>query len=158
MKVRLKNKPVGVEFSAKFPAFLRPKFADTLRFPHDITDLTAQNVSELIGNYTELYAFANAEVARLTVEILKMETQISLRKASMLREQPSLNAQERWRRDTVLDCDFVVIGANSRIDDFKADKEFALMAKDNFDRYLTALSRELTRKTHEEPRQRFLPS
>jgi hypothetical protein len=146
----MKTTIVGSTVSfAKYQEFKRPAFTDTLHFPNDVTQLGASNVSDLLSKYTALYAFANAEMCRANVMLLRLDTAESLRRASLLRQQPTLNAQERWRRDTILDCDQEVGRIIAQRAQAKEAREIAQTARDNFDRYISALSRELSRKSFE---------
>ena len=149
----MKLKPkvvVGGELTfANYQEFPRPSFTDKLRFPDNITDLDSGGVSELLGKYTQLYAFANAEVCKANMALLRLDTRESLRRATLLRQQPSLNAQERWRRDTVLDCDADISALNAERLQHRLAKELAETARGNFEKYIAALSRELSRKGYE---------
>lgn len=136
--------------SGMFPAIKRPTFADTLRWPKDITALSASNVSELLGKYTALYAYANQELAYINVAILELQTRESIVINAILRQNVSLNAQERWRRDASIDTYREVERVRRTITKKKSDREYTQMFIANFDRYLTALSRELSRKTSEQ--------
>jgi hypothetical protein len=156
MKAVVKKKQFsGIEFSTKFVEFGRPAYTEKLRFPDNITELPAQNVSELLGKYTQLYVFANAETCKCSVRILRLQTALSLKKAALLRDDPHLNTLEKWRRDTVLDCDEEIMNMEAAIGSLKSEQQVAETARDNFDRYISALSRELTRKTNEEQKQRY---
>lgn len=150
MKVKPKT-VAGVNIKYRlFPETRRPAFADTLRFPSDVTALAAVNVSDLHGKYTELYAFANQELCRINVEILALQTKQSQRKNAMFRHRPGMNGQERWRRDAIIDCDPEMERLESALAKKKQEREYTSMYLQNFDRYLTALSRELSRKMHEQ--------
>lgn len=127
----------------------RPAFTDALRFPDDITELGAANISELLGKYTKLWAFVNQDRARLRVQLIRLQQQEGKRINNIFRQRPTLNNLEKWKREAVLSEDEVIeqIRAN------RAAVEIALthseMFLENYDRYTNALSRELTRKTHE---------
>ena len=143
-----------VGFNAQMPSLFRrihrPTFADTLRFPEDVTQLSAANVSDLHGKYTQLFAFANQELSLVNVRILELQTAESLRINAVFRDNPSLNQQERWRRDAVLDTDIEMEKIHRQLAMAKAEREMTQMYIGNFDRYLVALSRELSRKSHEQ--------
>jgi hypothetical protein len=73
MKVKQKKPApeiLGSTVAIDLPAFQRPKYADSVKWPDDITQLTAQNVSELLGKYTGLLCFAQSELAKYQQEIL----------------------------------------------------------------------------------------
>ncbi len=132
-----------------FPEIQRPPFADTLSFPADLTKLESSNISELHGKYTALYAYANQELSKANVTILRLNTKISIETNRLLRERPSLNHQERWRRDAVLDGNPVIEAITAQIGQVKVLKTYAEMHVVNFEKYLAALSRELSRKSFE---------
>ena len=134
---------------SSYQEFPRPVFTDTLHFPDDITTLTGGNVSELLGKYTKLFVFANAELCKWSVRLLRAQTAESLRRAALLRQDPSLNVQERWRRDAVLDCDAEIVRLTLRQAHCRAERDIAQTARDNFEKYIAALSRELSRKGYE---------
>lgn len=153
MKLKKQAVREGVVLNYKrFPEIPRPKYADTLRFPTDITRLTAQNVSELLGKYTELAAYTSQELSRINIEVLRLQTEISSRRNFLFHRNPSMNAQERWRRDAVLDSDFGMEKFDREISNQKMRKEYTEMFLGNFEKYITALSRELSRKTHDQIR------
>lgn len=153
MKIRPRVKQlsgVTFTFNHQLPEIKRPKFADTLRFPDDITQLTTQNVSELLGKYTSLYSYANQELSRINAEIIRLQSRSSLRTNQVFRTNPSMNAQERWRRDAVLSTDSKMEEIERDLGRYKMQKEFTQMYVENFDKYIAALSRELSRKTHDQ--------
>lgn len=142
---------VGNQFTASlgFLEVQRPAYADTIRWPDNITLLSASNISELHGKYTQLYCFANQGLAKINMDILRLQTEDSLRRNKIFRTSPHINSQERWRRDTVIDSDPEIERITKEIADKKQEREFVQMYVNNYDRYLTALSRELSRKSHD---------
>lgn len=150
MKFKKKKKIVGVTYTGElFPSIVRPKFADTLKFPSNITELGTMNITDLIGKYTALYAYANQALSAANIEILKCQSAIDLMKQYLTRSNPMMNSQEKWRRDASVDSD-------PRMEKLIKDQNVARQRKEqcqmyvaNFDKYIAALSRELTRKTHE---------
>ena len=55
MKLKHKEATItGGSYKFTLPAFPRPVFADTLKFPQDITELETENVSDLLGKYTQM--------------------------------------------------------------------------------------------------------
>ena len=133
-----------------FKRIHRPKFSDRLKFPDDITELSPANVSDLLGKYTQMYAFANQELALVNVKLLALQTDESRRVTALFCSNPTLNQQERWRRDAVVDTDKKIQEISREVSLCKQKKEMLQMFLANYDRYLTALSRELSRKSHEQ--------
>ena len=144
-----RNKVVGSGLRKLGPFYEvpRPAFADSLKFPEDVTKLDAMNVSELHGKYTMMYAYANQELAKANVALLRLHSRVALRRNTVFRSRPTLNSQERWRRDAILDSDSDMEIIEAQITSVKMEKTWAEMFVANFERYLTALSRELSRKT-----------
>jgi hypothetical protein len=142
-------KKVTVKFSEKFREIPRPKFADALRFPDDITELASANVSDLHAKYSELYTYANQELARANIAILKLQTEETFLKSKIFVENPRINHLERWKRDCLIDADPRMEEIYRLLSKFRVEKEYAQMAVTNYDKYINALSRELSRKTAE---------
>jgi hypothetical protein len=139
--------------SAVFPLPLqnRPKFADDLRFPDNLIQFPAEVISELHGKYTKLYVYANEERTKLIVKLLQLETKETQIRALVFRERPQINQQEKWRRDAVLEEDPRMRSLLHEISFTKIQKEWADTFVANFDRYLIALSRELSRRSNGRP-------
>jgi hypothetical protein len=156
MKLRLSPPKANVNPGPAFQGFNapkdfdRPEFADTLRFPNDLTQLAPANVSELHGKYTQLFVFANREATRLSVEIMRTETQESLAKSSMFRRFPAINSQERWKRDAVMDSDPEIENTRRQISSLRQEQETAKCFASNYTAYIAALSRELSRRMQEQ--------
>lgn len=134
----------------EMPKVQRPKFVDTLRFPEDITELSAANCSELLGKYTLLWTFVNQDMARLKVRLLRLQHQEGVRVSEMFRHRPQLNQIEKWKRDSVISEDTQVESLRRQTSAINVELEYSGMYLANYDRYILALSRELTRKTHEQ--------
>lgn len=151
MKIKVKKQVSGAEFvyNGPFPEFAQPSFVKTLRFPDDLTKLDGQNISELHGKYTQLYTYANQELCRINVRLIELQTKESLVQSAMIHERNGLNQIERWKRDAIIDSDPRMIAVKAEIARAKKEKEYNAMYLANFDRYLIALSRELSRKGQE---------
>ena len=155
MKLNLKKKKSpdligGVSVShSRYPAVPRPAFTDRLKFPEEITELGSANVSDLLGKYTLLWSYVNQDAARLKVTLLRLQHQESRRTNDMFRENPRLSHVEKWRRDAVVSEDSYIEAVRQQISRAEAELEYANMYLANYDRYINALSRELTRKMSE---------
>ena len=150
MKIPPKGQPTGSTFTYdRLPPIIRPTFADKLKFPLDITQISASEVSLLHARYTEMFAFVNHELARCAVRILELETAMSLLQNRLFRERPSLNATERWRRDAIMAESPEMEKLEQKVLREQQERKMHEMYKENFERYLTALSRELSRKNFE---------
>lgn len=157
MKVRTKVVGVAHDRSQLFAEIARPKWADSLSFPDNLTELTAANISELHGKYTQLYAFVNQELTKLNVKVLEHQTRDNQRRNLMLVRQPSLNSQERWRRDAAMDTDPTLMEIAKTLSHLRIRQEYSKMYLANFDRYLIALSRELSRRAMDGNVARYSP-
>lgn len=66
-----------------------------------------------------------------------------------MRENRGMNTLERWKRDAIIDRDADVEMIRREKAKIQEEKIYAEMYLANFEKYLNALSRELTRKTAE---------
>ncbi len=153
MKLKLKHKskpaPATDVRYGRMPTVARPKFTDSLKFPEDITELGSANCSELLGKYTLLWSYVNQDVSNLKVRQLKLQQREQLRLNQIFRENPAVNRLEKWRKDSVIAEDTYIEAIRSAMLTTNMQLETMNMYLANFDRYINALSRELTRKTHE---------
>ncbi len=132
-----------------FQEIQRPKWTDRLSFPDDVTRLNAANVSELLGKYSQLWAYTNQELCKINVAILRLQTAESRRRNEIFRRNPAVNSQDRWRRDAVLESDPLIEKFLHEIEVNKMRRTYTDTYLANFDRYINALSRELSRKMNE---------
>jgi hypothetical protein len=147
MKVnKSKGTIIGSNTRLDLPRFSRPKFADSLKFPNDITQLSAQNVSELLGRYTQMLAFVSEQHTIATIRILEAETRLSHTASKIVIEDPKLVHLERWRRDQVVDTDSRMMLLKADLLKAKKVREVGWLYCQNYERYISALSRELSRK------------
>ena len=148
MKLNRKPKEIhGVDLKySSLPEFPRPKFTSTLRFPDDITELASANVSDLHGKYTQLFTFVNQELSRVNQELLRKHTEENQIRNVIFRERPTINSQERWKRDAVVSEDPRMESIAADVQGLNIQKLQLQMFVDNYEKYLTALSRELSRK------------
>jgi hypothetical protein len=152
MKIKRKvplNMPQEIEAEVEqmVKSFVRPKFVDHIRFPDDIYQLTPQNVSELHGKYTKIYTFCNQALASAAIRITHYEAEIYKAKQKVHLEKPSLISLERWRIDHITSSDPEVVRLSSLLLKNKMKKDYLTGIVENFDRYLIALSRELSRRS-----------
>lgn len=152
--MKLKRKPkkavesvVGADVAVDLPVFERPKYADRLRWPDDITQLTAQNVSELLGKYTACLCYAEAQLAKYRQAILVAEDQFNRTKIRIYEEEPAIIRLEKNKRELKLDSDTGILTMKSRLKTLRRFEIAAQMYVTNYERKITALSRELSRKT-----------
>lgn len=138
----------------RLPRILRPKFADTLRFPEDITQLESANVSELLGKYTLLYTYAAQDMSFLNQESLRLESQERVRRFEVMQTNPRMNTIEKHKREAFYDSDSSMRQLQDQRTLVNMRKESTAMFMGNFDKYIQALSRELTRKSSIEERER----
>lgn len=140
--------PLRTEISSRqFPAVERPSWIDSLKWPEDITSLGPANLSELLGRYTALYAYACFVAAEATEADLCLQSQELLRRGTVFRQNPSVNGQARWKRDAYLITDAALEGVAISRGRHRIKAEWAKAYQAIYDRYIQALSRELTRRT-----------
>lgn len=153
MKIKVKKrnstrKPQKSELIThlKLPQINRPKWADNLRFPDDLTEVTAANVSELLGKYTSLWAFVNEDACRTTQHLLRLDSAEQTRMNQMIGRRPALTTLEKFRRDQLFAVDPVIATYRREKKILHIHKAASDMFLANYDKYINALSRELTRK------------
>jgi len=127
------------------PRVRRPKFADSLHFPENITELASANISDLMGKYTLLLSYAQQDMAELNRETLRCDILDRNRRMELLREKPQMNSIEKHKREAFYDSDPVMRRINDQRIILGMRKEHTAMFLSNFDRYISTLSRELTR-------------
>ena len=149
MKLKKKSGAIiGTKISGlNLPSFQRPSFADGLRFPDDITQLTSQNVSELIGKYTKLLCYVQEQYTNHAVKVMRLESAIQTLQSTVFIESPGIAHLEKWKRDQRMQSDSRMMGINIQLTEAKKFKELAYSYIQNYERCISALSRELTRKT-----------
>jgi hypothetical protein len=149
MKIQKKQETqvVGTTIAIDLPVFERPKFADKIKWPDDITQLTAQNVSELLGKYTALLCYAEAQLAKYQQEILMLENKASQLAIFIYKEEPSIRTLEKNKREMKIATDDGMIKIKSRLSTLRSCEVATSMFVKNYERFVTALSRELSRKS-----------
>lgn len=103
----------------------------------------------MLGKYTLLWSYVNQDFARLKVRKLWLEQQEARRANEYLRTNPRLNHVEKWKRDALLKEDTIMEELQQQLTNVNAELEYTAMYLANYDRYITALSRELSRKMNE---------
>lgn len=114
--------------------------------PDDITQLEAANLTELIGKFTQLQAYVNAELAECEAEIIRLRAKMREEKVTFFVTKPGLNNQEKWKRDAVLEAEEGVRKVQRGIEQHEADAKIIRCYVENYERYISALSRDLTRR------------
>jgi hypothetical protein len=151
MKIKKVSKPapeiVGFTTVVDLPPFLRPKFADKVEWPDDITRLESRNVSELLGKYTALLCYAGSQLAKSQVDLMKVEYQMSALETKIYIEEPTIARLEKNKRELKLSSDDGMIILESRRSILKRFIRLQEVYVQNYERKITALSRELSRKT-----------
>lgn len=142
----------------RLPSVRRPDFADHLRFPEDITQLNGENVAELLGKYTLLYSYAAQDMAFLNQESLRIESHERIRRSEIVQQNPRINTIEKYKREAFFEADSKLRSLQEHRTVVNIRKETTGMFMNNFDKYIQALSRELTRKTTTEERERRFSS
>jgi hypothetical protein len=132
----------------------RPNFASTLRFPEDITQLESANVSELLGKYTLLLTFAAQDLSELNQAGLRLDVMEKNRKYDLFTEKPQMNSLEKHKREAFFETDRQMRELYKQRAAVNIRKCHTEMFIANFDRYIVALSRELTRRSMSEDRER----
>lgn len=150
MKVHTKRLEIG-----NLPEFQRPAFADTLRFPTDLTKLGAQNLSELMGRYAALLAFVEQEATTWEIQEIKTEQTLENTQTKLMVESPRLALLEKWRLDLRLRQEDSVKDLNRRLTVIRTLKVRARSLVKTYEQLIGILSRELSRRLSTNDGQRF---
>lgn len=129
------------------PEFKLPSYSETLHFPASVLDLETGNVSDLIGKFTMMLAHVNAEHAKANVAMLRAQGQESARKRQLV--QQYADKAEKWRRDAAVEIDPKLVALKEELIEKQAVREILASYVFNYDKIISALSRELTRRTHQ---------
>lgn len=84
------HEPLGSEFVINLPSIPRPAFTDGLKWPRDITQLPAHNLSDLLGKYTALKAYALDCQAKALTEELRIIGKLESAKTAIYIANPSI--------------------------------------------------------------------
>lgn len=144
MKVKTKTRRV-LEIGG-IPEFIRPAYADTLHFPADMSQLTAQNLSELMGKYAGLLAFVEQEATTWEIQSIRLAQSMEAFEGQHIRENPKLMFLERWRIDASVKRDPAMSDMRKRMSHIRVLKERALSLVRTYERLINVLSRELSRR------------
>jgi hypothetical protein len=149
IKAKKKEKTVdsGYSFVTKFPEIERPAFIDTLKFPADrLVQMTAEQVSEYHGKFTLLIAYAKQEATKVNIELIKLDAEEARLRGKMLTETPSMNTIDKWKRDALIEHDTRMMAHRQKVSFKQMERAYADTIIFNSEKFLYALSRELTRK------------
>lgn len=131
-----------------FPDIARPTYTDTLTFPEDITQTTLKEIGRYLGYYTGLHAYAVSELSKVDVQILKLRSEISVRRANVARNE--FNAgKSKYEADRAVKIDIAMQILETRMLKLEQDQNFIRSRVEIFDRYCNTLSREMTRRSAE---------
>lgn len=133
---------------SSFPEFQRPKFADSVVFPADVTQLNSVEVSNLMGKYTQMQVWASAYAATLGMRIAETENLLDRIRVSVYAESPStLSALNKNEREEKLLTYPEVRNTKLKLRSMYAQKAEAESHAECYERFVMVLSRELSRKT-----------
>jgi len=135
-----------------FATINSPSFAQTLRFPENLPALSSRDLGLYHGQYTALLAYASSERSKVTVELLKVESEINYhrhQKSIMLSSSSSEKAL-KWQLESMLETSPQIVDLRKRQLHFQVQKESLQNYEANFERYAAALSREMSRRAAEQ--------
>jgi len=136
-------------YDKQFGKLTRPAFADKLVFPDDITAIDSSNVSELLGKYTQLAVFALNALSQISMAITLTESHFLRARNQLLKDKPTLLGTEKWRFDKVVENDDAFLALEQKMTEFKMKKEYLTGLTGTFEKFIYALSRELSRRGFE---------
>lgn len=143
MKLKQPAQPVGW---FRLPVITRPDCADTVVWPGKLTDLTPENLSDLLGKYTAMLAYVTHVAAEATAEAIKLEAEKAQATTALYVQEPRLANLDKWRRDLKLDALPEIEAVNIKLTTMKIRRTMAEAYISTYDRYIAALSRELSRR------------
>lgn len=143
--MKLKTAVVRLEVG-HIPALERPKFTDNIRFPDDLTQLSAQNLSELMGKYGALLGFVEQETTTYAIAEKRIEHQIEEAEVQYHADNSRTRFLEKWKVDLLVRSDQAVRLLHKRLVTVRALKERGLSLVRTYTQFINILSRELSRK------------
>lgn len=139
--------PPGLE-GWLFKPIPRPAFTDALFFPDDVTKCSLSDVSRLHGQYTALYAYVVSECAKLGQEALRIESELFVRKNNVTRTGLTYG-KNKYKIDVEVRADMSMEKLHLKLHKVREHEEVTKRYLEIYDRYIAALSREMTRRTAE---------
>lgn len=125
----------------------QPEYLSDISFPEDITQINAAEVSKLHARYSALQSYALSEKAKVDVEILAKESE---RHNTITRKRYSLStlpSTKQWEQKSIVDHS--ALGIEEELVPLKR-KQIVIQSRiEIFERYIVALSREMTRRMSE---------
>lgn len=116
-------------------------------FPNDLTALAPANVSELLGKYTQLYAYALQCQADYAIAELKLKQEEAFAESRILSKEPNALHLEKWRKEAKLSTYPELQQFHSRWVVVSSGKKAAETFATIYQSYVSALSRELSRRS-----------
>jgi len=132
-----------------FPTIERPTFTDSLKFPENLASISSGELGVAHGRFTSMLAYAASELAKLTVEKLKIESAISL---EYHRRVVTLSMQDvqKWKIQNVVESSVQMVMLKKQLLGENMKIETVRTYKENYERYAAALSREMSRRASEQ--------
>lgn len=100
----------------------------------------------MLGQYTGLMAYALSELAKLNQEVLRGESVI-FRIQAPIRANHAMQGTNQWQSKALLDMK--TLEEVNNMNEARIDRELVQSQVNILDRYINALSREMTRRGHE---------
>lgn len=131
-----------------FQPIERPEYTDSIKFPDDVTRLTPADVSKLHARYTALYAYAVAELAKVDVAFLRCRSTCSVQKNNVTRTGHTYG-KNKHQIDVQVRLDKRLEDLELLAHEAEAKKIILTGYVEVFDKYIAALSREMSRRSAE---------
>ena len=100
-----------------------------------------------MGKYTGLLAYAHQDLSELNRESLRLDAMERERRFAMMQENPRLNTLEKHKREAFYEADRTMRRVFNQRTYVNMSKEHTMMFMANYERYIAALSRDLTRRS-----------
>lgn len=137
-----------VEKSLPIPKHWGPEKLEELEFPSDLTNLTMAQLGKLMGHWTEVIAYINFEVAKADIEQSAAKNQLDFQRKKYYLElgaDPEKSYTEKEKEARIV-ADEEMARLLLRFEYAKARFTLLRALAGSYQKYYTALSRELSRR------------
>lgn len=131
-----------------FPAIDRPTYTDELKFPENLPALSSRDLGLFHGRFVGLHAYASSELAKVSVDLLRLESEIAMSRHSHFLRLVA-RGEPRWKIDNVVESMISIQDLRRNQIVLQQKKETIFAYALNFERYASALSREMSRRSSE---------
>jgi hypothetical protein len=128
----------------------RPEF-DSVELPHDVTTLSSEQLGEKFTQLTAWADYAASELAHATIAERTAQRALSIKESTLL--VTKMGAQTRGERITLIKAqisiDPEILELSQEYEDKYAYRKLVEMTLGNYERDLSLISREVTRRSND---------